>query len=282
MKCEQTKYEFTGETIDFKGRTLYRIRALRDFGSVKRGDLGGYIETVENLGLDDTSWVADEAKAFDNARVMDGALLSGNAIIKDGAKLFGNASAFEDVEISGKSHVFGNARLQRWAKVMDAASVSGSAWVFDMAIVKDSAVITGDNIAISGNAIVGGEAFVWNNTEISNNAQVVGKSRIQDATVKGQSVVITDLSGNVYLSGNSLVSSQKDWLTITGLGDGKTISLVREDKSVVLNSAGCTGLALSPNNLTEHFKMSAKECQVVMLLARTHFNIKSPDASLSL
>ncbi|MDE5977041.1 MAG: hypothetical protein K2G70_01045 [Turicibacter sp.] len=29
--------------------TLYRIRALRDFGDVKQGDVGGYIEKEENL-----------------------------------------------------------------------------------------------------------------------------------------------------------------------------------------------------------------------------------------
>ncbi|EJF81205.1 hypothetical protein MCQ_00483, partial [Candidatus Bartonella washoeensis Sb944nv] len=38
------KYEFTDETIEVNGRTLYRIRALKDFWQVKAGDLGGFIE----------------------------------------------------------------------------------------------------------------------------------------------------------------------------------------------------------------------------------------------
>ena len=29
------KHEFTGETMERSGRTLYRIRAVRDFGDVK-------------------------------------------------------------------------------------------------------------------------------------------------------------------------------------------------------------------------------------------------------
>jgi hypothetical protein len=36
------KYELTKESIDLDGLTLYRIRALKDFGNVKRGDLGKY------------------------------------------------------------------------------------------------------------------------------------------------------------------------------------------------------------------------------------------------
>ena len=43
------KYELTEETFTVFGKTLYRIRAVRDFGSVKTGEFGGYIETEENL-----------------------------------------------------------------------------------------------------------------------------------------------------------------------------------------------------------------------------------------
>ena len=44
------KYEFTGETreIDDYNRTvLKRIRAVRDFGKVKAGEIGGWIETSD-------------------------------------------------------------------------------------------------------------------------------------------------------------------------------------------------------------------------------------------
>jgi hypothetical protein len=38
------KYELLrDQTIDFAGVTLYRIRALKDFGTVKASDLGGYV-----------------------------------------------------------------------------------------------------------------------------------------------------------------------------------------------------------------------------------------------
>ena len=55
------KYELTEETVIVSGKTLYRIRAVRDFGSVKAGDLGGYIEKEENLSHCGEAWVSDNA-----------------------------------------------------------------------------------------------------------------------------------------------------------------------------------------------------------------------------
>ena len=43
------KFELTSETIIFLGKTLFRIKALIDFGNVKSGDLGGFVEKEENL-----------------------------------------------------------------------------------------------------------------------------------------------------------------------------------------------------------------------------------------
>jgi hypothetical protein len=55
------KYEFTDETIDFCGRKLTRIRAVIDFGSVKAGNLGGFIEKESNLSHDGNAWVSGNA-----------------------------------------------------------------------------------------------------------------------------------------------------------------------------------------------------------------------------
>ena len=38
------KYELTTNTIVHNGRTLYQIKALMNFGIIREGDLGGYIE----------------------------------------------------------------------------------------------------------------------------------------------------------------------------------------------------------------------------------------------
>ena len=47
------KYELTKES---KGN-LFRIKALKDFGNVKKGDLGGFIEKTDNLSQEGNCWV---------------------------------------------------------------------------------------------------------------------------------------------------------------------------------------------------------------------------------
>lgn len=58
------KYELTEETFTVFGKTLYRIRAVRDFGSVKTGEFGGYIEKEENLSHFGNAWIYGDAEVF--------------------------------------------------------------------------------------------------------------------------------------------------------------------------------------------------------------------------
>lgn len=43
------KYILTDKKLIHCGRVLHRIQATRDFGDVKAGDFGGWIEKKENL-----------------------------------------------------------------------------------------------------------------------------------------------------------------------------------------------------------------------------------------
>ena len=97
------KYEFTEETKNFAGRTLHRIRAIKDFGDVKAGELGGYIEGEWNLGHDDNAWVSGYARVYDNARI------SGDACVYDNARISDNAWVGGDTQISGDARIRGNA-----------------------------------------------------------------------------------------------------------------------------------------------------------------------------
>lgn len=55
------KYELTSETKVVFGRTLYRIRALVSFGSVLKGEAGGFVEKTENLSQSGNAWVYGNA-----------------------------------------------------------------------------------------------------------------------------------------------------------------------------------------------------------------------------
>lgn len=65
MKYEILKDEF----IEFNDRKLYRIKALKDFCDVKKGAVGGYIESEKNLSREGDAWVYGDARVSGNAQV---------------------------------------------------------------------------------------------------------------------------------------------------------------------------------------------------------------------
>lgn len=65
----EKKYILIDETFKVDGRTLHRIKAVKDFEDVKVGDLGGFIEKEENLSHERTCWVYDEACVCNKAKV---------------------------------------------------------------------------------------------------------------------------------------------------------------------------------------------------------------------
>ena len=91
------KYRLTEETTKVGNRTLYRIQALRDFGNVKEGDIGGYIESEKNLSQDGNAWVYGNARVYGDACVYGNARVSGNACVYGNARVYGNA----DIKTTG-------------------------------------------------------------------------------------------------------------------------------------------------------------------------------------
>ena len=143
----EKKYKLTDETINVNGKTLYRIKSLKDFGNVKKGDKGGFVEKEENLSQRGDCWVYDNAKVYNNAKVFDYADIYGNA------EIFGNAI------VSGNARVYGNAKVYHYAMVYDDAEVC-------------------DNAIISGNAEVYHDAAVYGNARVFGNAEICGKAEI--------------------------------------------------------------------------------------------------------
>ena len=105
------KYELTGEVKVKFGVTFKRIRALIDFGNVKKGELGGFIEKEENLSHENNAWVYDDAWVSGNAEVYDDAWVYGNAWVYGDAWVYGNARVSGNAEVSGNARVSGNAEV---------------------------------------------------------------------------------------------------------------------------------------------------------------------------
>ena len=97
------KYELIDETQEWNGRILHRIRALADFGDVKAGELGGWIEKEENLSHNDDAWVYGDAQVYGNARVYGNAQVFGNAQVCGDAEIFKTSDYFTSGPIGSRN-----------------------------------------------------------------------------------------------------------------------------------------------------------------------------------
>ena len=168
------KYELLrNDYIEYEGRTVYRRKALRDFGNVKAGDLGGYIEKEENLSHYGDCWVYDEAKVCENAEVRGNAKVFGIAFVYDNAEVCGSAIVFDNVHISGNAIVFGNAKVYGYAHIFGNAEVFGSAKVYM-------------NAEVCGSAKIHGYAKVYGSAKIMCNSRVYGDAKIEEDTIIGK------------------------------------------------------------------------------------------------
>src|ERR1700689_4438711 len=105
------KYELlAGDCLKAGDRTVYRIRALRDFGDVRRGDLGGYIENESALAHDGEAWVQDVAQVYGpHGRVGGNARIKGEAWVL--GRVDGDAQICDLVAIDEHAHVGGRTVL---------------------------------------------------------------------------------------------------------------------------------------------------------------------------
>ena len=201
------KFELTTEFItNAFGKKLFRIKALVEFGDVKAGELGGYVEKEENVSQDGNAWV------YGDARVSGNAWVYGNAKVYDDAWVHGNAKVFDNAEVSGDAKVYGNARVSGDAKVYGNARVYGDA-------------------RVSGNAWVSGDARVYGDAWACGNAWVRGNAR-----VSGNAWV----SGNARVSGNAWVSGDADYALVQGFGtEFRCTTFYRGKNKKIMVNCGC-------------------------------------------
>lgn len=110
----EKKYEFIiDDSVQVGRRRLFRIRALRDFGRIRQGDVGGYLECEANLAHDGESWVEDVAQVYGphgcvrgNGRVSGEAWVLG--IVDGDARICDLAVIGEGAHVGGHSVVCGD------------------------------------------------------------------------------------------------------------------------------------------------------------------------------
>ena len=95
------KYEFTGVEKAQGGVILHQIRAVRDFGSARAGDVGGWVVSGRNLSHDGNAWVYGDAMVYSDAMVYGDARVCGDALVYGDAWVCGDARVYGDARVCG-------------------------------------------------------------------------------------------------------------------------------------------------------------------------------------
>ncbi|WP_334324376.1 hypothetical protein [Gilliamella apicola] len=254
---DNKKYELTDESIEWSGVTLRRIRALRDFGNVEQGELGGFVQSEANLSHYGESWVYSDAKVFNSARVIE------------------NGKVFYKAEVNGKAIVSKNSRVYHRAHVCgkailtDFASVEGQAIVCGRAIIKDHANVYGD-AWIGGKAIVSRHSCVGENTYVSHNAEIA--------------VAMPELflKTTAFIQGNALISVPNDLLVISPIGPDNDILTAYRSKrgGIALNIGRYDGTLdeFTSKFLDEnHNNLYLEQYKSTIAFIKQHFGIPEGD-----
>ena len=105
------KYKLTSNTKQICDVTLTQIEAVTSFSDVEQGDLGGWIESENNLSQTDNAWVYSDAKVYGNAWVSDNAEVYGHAKVSGNAEVCGHAKVSGNAWVSDNAEVYGNAQV---------------------------------------------------------------------------------------------------------------------------------------------------------------------------
>jgi carbonic anhydrase/acetyltransferase-like protein (isoleucine patch superfamily) len=138
--------------VILNGVKLFHIIALKDFGTVKKGEWGGLVQSEDNLSHDGDCWIHSGAKVYgkayiscdaqiyDSAEIFDTAHVSEKAIVCSKTKVYGDSHISGNSYISGCSQVYGQALVYGDAIVNGYAEVFGAARVHDVEVSCDEKV----------------------------------------------------------------------------------------------------------------------------------------------
>ncbi len=145
----------------------WRIMACKNFGTVKKGDVGGYVHSKKTLSHDGLCWIHDHAVVMNHSKII------------------------EDAQVYGKANVTYYSTVKGRARVGDNAFVTKSCISDDAQVIGNSCIIASKG---SGSAIVADDVKVIH-SDVGGDAVVCCKSFLLKTKVM-TGTVIDDILGD--------------------------------------------------------------------------------------
>lgn len=175
-------YQLEENLNDIKSK-LDHHKSMVEKRIVQMHNIGGYIQSIENLDPNTPVWVDHRARVFDDAKILNGSLITescvvfGNAKVsasrlKNYSRVHGNCEV-DNSHLEGLCEVKGNSKLI-------GCQLSNSAMIFEDAVVENSILSTG--ACIRGKSVV-------SNCILNDAAQIQGNSIVNNCKLSGRYVI---------------------------------------------------------------------------------------------
>lgn len=213
------KYKVLDEMKRIFDVEVYRIEAIEDFGDVKKGDKGGFVQSEANLSHVGDCWIYDDAMVYNDAVVMENARIRDNATVRCDAIVRGYATVCDDARVIHNALVEGRAVVSQRATIAGNATISEHGLVTNDSIVAHKAQVKGDsyvrgNSEVKGYAVVTGKATV-RDSYIAENAIVRGNTLVLNSSVYGNALIDCEANvKNADITGNAVVAISEDYLVM--------------------------------------------------------------------
>ena len=167
------KYELTNISMEFGIKTLYKIRALKNFSDVKKGDLGGWVSSENNLSQEGNCWIYDEAKCMDNARMYDDSCMYNYSEMYDSSRMHGDSKMYDSSEMHDSSTMYGNSIMYGNSMMCGYSKMFDNTEMFD-----DSAMY--EYSVMNGYSIMFGNSELYDDSEMHGRSRMYGDSILKD------------------------------------------------------------------------------------------------------
>ena len=180
------KYKLSNITMKFEGRTLYRVIALKDFADVRKGELGGWVESEKNLSQEGDCWIYNNAKCIDNARMYDNSCMYDNSEMRGNSKMHNysemhdNSRAYDSSEMHGNSEMhghsirYGNSRMYERSRMWGNSKMYGNSEMHDHSKMHDYSEIH-EGSKMYNNSEMVGNSEMWGNSILKGRENLYGK-----------------------------------------------------------------------------------------------------------
>ena len=158
IKLEGKKYEILIDkehTINYYGRTLHRIRALKDFDGVKKGDVGGFVQTEDNSSQYGNCWIYDDAICMDNARVCNSAKMYNRSCMYNNSKMFDNSRMCDYSKMYDNSIMLDNSIMYDNSRMFGNSTMYENSRMYDNSIMLDNSEMFGNSILKNNDKLYG-------------------------------------------------------------------------------------------------------------------------------